>query len=157
MAMRDLVKPHSNLASFILRLGLAAVFITHGWIKVSQDNGRGWEAPPTAENFTLLDETKMAVAWGEFVCGIALLVGLLSRLAALGIIVIQMGAITLYTWRYDFVNIRYNHNDPLDIMPGFQYNAALIVMALAVLALGSGKVSVDYVLFGSGRSQSSTH
>jgi putative oxidoreductase len=139
--IEDLPKPHIHLASFLLRLGLAAIFIFHGYLKISLDYGRGWDAE-------LPEGTQMAVAWGELACGLAMLFGLLSRLAAIGIIVIQVGAISLYTWRYDFIHIEYNANDPHRIPTGTEYNCALIIMALAVLAIGSGKVSIDHLLFG---------
>jgi uncharacterized membrane protein YphA (DoxX/SURF4 family) len=144
--LEDLPKPHIHLGSFLLRLGLAAIFIFHGYLKLAVDWGQGWnnELPPT---------TQMAVAWGETACGFAMLFGFLSRLAAIGIIVIQVGAISLYTWRFDFINIEYNANDPQRIPTGTEYNYALIVMALAVLAIGSGKVSVDHLIFGRGRYQ----
>jgi uncharacterized membrane protein YphA (DoxX/SURF4 family) len=134
-------KAQVHLASLVLRLGLAAIFIFHGYLKVDKDWGRAWDD-------NLPAETQMAVAWGELAAGAALLVGLLSRLAALGLIAIQWGAISLYTWRYDFINIEYNVRDPHRIAPGTQYNFALIVMCLAVVLLGSGMVSLDYLLFG---------
>jgi uncharacterized membrane protein YphA (DoxX/SURF4 family) len=136
-----LLRPHVHLASLVLRLGLAAIFIVNGYLKVSHQWGSGWDN-------NLPETTQMAVAWGETACGIALLFGLLSRLAALGLIVIQWGAISLYTGRYDFINIEYNARDPYRIAPGSQFNFALIAMCLAVVLLGSGLVSVDHLLFG---------
>jgi putative oxidoreductase len=135
-----LLRPHAHLASLVLRLGLAAVFIVNGYVKVSVQMGRGWDN-------NLPETTQMVVAWGELVCGVALLLGLLSRLAAIGLIVMQWGAISLYTWRYDFINIEYNPHDRHRIAPGSQFNFALIVMCLAVVLLGSGLVSVDHLLF----------
>jgi len=135
----DLVcKPHVHLGTLLLRLGLAAIFIYHGYIKLAVQGGRGWDK-------NLPELTQMAVAWGETICGLALVLGFLSRLAALGIIVMQWGAITLYTGRYDFVNIEYKPSER--IPTGSEYNFALIVMSLAVLVLGSGMFSVDYCLF----------
>jgi uncharacterized membrane protein YphA (DoxX/SURF4 family) len=136
-----LLKPHVHVASLVLRLGLAAIFIVHGYLKLSVNMGRSWDP-------NLPETTQMAVAWGETICGAALLLGFLSRLAAIGLIAIQWGAISLYTWRYDFINIEYNPHDPHRIAPGSQFNFALIVICLAVVLLGSGLVSVDHLLFG---------
>jgi putative oxidoreductase len=140
----DLPKPHVHLGSFLLRLGLAGIFIFHGYLKLSQlnnPNSLGWSDE-------LPVGTQMAVAWGELACGIALLVGFLSRLAALGMIIVQVGAITLERGRFDFIHIEYNKGDPARVPTGYEYNLALIIMCLAVLAIGSGKVSLDYLLFG---------
>jgi putative oxidoreductase len=138
---QDLFKPHVHLGSFLLRVGLAVTFIFHGYLKLAQDGGKGWHD-------TLTTETQVAVAWGEFVCGIALLFGFLSRLAALGLAVIMVGAIALQTGRFDYIYLAYIKSDPARVPTGAEYNVALIVMCMAVLALGSGKVSVDHLLFG---------
>jgi uncharacterized membrane protein YphA (DoxX/SURF4 family) len=135
-----LCKPHANLASLVLRWGLAAIFISHGYLKLAVDWGQVWDKQ-------LTEATQMAVAWGELVCGIALLLGFLSRLAAIGIIVMQVGAMMLYTSRYDFIHIEFNRADPYRIPTGTEYNFAVIVMCVAVVLLGSGLVSVDNCLF----------
>jgi len=137
----NLFKPHVHLGSFLLRLGLGVIFIFHGYLKIAIGGGKGWDN-------NLSEVAQMAVAWGEAVCGLALLVGFLSRLAALGLIVIQWGAIMLYTSKYDFVHIEYNRADPHRIPTGTEYNFALIFMCLAIVVLGSGMISVDYCLFG---------
>jgi uncharacterized membrane protein YphA (DoxX/SURF4 family) len=137
-----ILRPNVHLASLVLRLGLAAIFIVNGYMKVVVLlHGNHWDN-------NLPEATQMAVAWGELVCGSALLLGFLSRLAAVGIIAIQWGAIALHTGRYDFINIEYNAKDPYRIAPGSQFNFALIIMCLAVVLIGSGMVSVDHLLFG---------
>ena len=138
----DLFKPHIHLASFLLRLGLAAIFIMRGYLKLSLHGGRGWSQGLLAEGL------EIAVAWGETVGGVAMLFGFLSRLAAIGIAAIQVGAIVLATGRFDFVHIEYNRSDPFRVPTGAEYNVALITICLAILVLGSGKVSVDHLLFG---------
>ena len=86
-----------------------------------------------------VDAVQAAVAWGELIGGIALAIGLLTRLAALGIIVIQAGAIYLVTWdalgpgRFGLV--------------GLEYNVIIILACLALVFLGAGTASVDQYLF----------
>ncbi len=138
---QDLFKPHVQLGSFLLRLGLAAIFIFHGYLKLAQGGGRAW-------NDTLPETTQLAVAWGETICGLALLIGLFSRLAAIGLTVIMVGAIVVQTGRFDFIHLAYLRPNPAAVPTGAEYNFALIIMCLAVLALGSGMVSLDYLLFG---------
>ena len=76
------------LVPLLLRLALAAIFIFHGLALVGGPDhqwGAAWnrsaEAPPAPAQLT--------VAWGELIGGIALAVGFLTRLAAVGIIIIN--------------------------------------------------------------------
>jgi uncharacterized membrane protein YphA (DoxX/SURF4 family) len=79
---------------------------------------------------------QLAVAWGEFLGGIALLLGFLSRLAALGLVVIQVGAIMTVTWTQGFSVTQ----------GGFEYNVVLIAVCLAMICLGSGPFSLSGLL-----------
>jgi putative oxidoreductase len=118
--VRDAVVP------LLLRLGLAAVFLYHGTDLVSKDLGAGW-------NPNLPGPAQVAVAWGELLGGLAMALGLLTRLAALGLIVIMAGAIVLVHAPHGF-----------DIQKhGWEYNFVLIVVAVAVFLLGSGPFGVD--------------
>lgn len=138
--LKDLFKSHIHLGSFLLRLGLACIFIFHGVLKAVQGGGSAWHP-------TLTEATQLAVTWGELACGFSFLFGLWSRFAALGIVIIQVGAIIIERWRLDFINtdfLRTIHATPT----GVEYNFALITMCLAVLAIGSGMVSLDYLFFG---------
>ncbi len=86
-----------------------------------------------------VEAVQAAVAWGELVGGIALAIGFLTRLAALGIIVIQAGAIYTVTWdalgpgRFGLV--------------GLEYNVIIILACLALVFLGAGTASLDQYLF----------
>jgi uncharacterized membrane protein YphA (DoxX/SURF4 family) len=72
----------------------------------------------------------------------------MSRLAAAGLIAIAVGAIALTSGRYGLVNLDLNHANRFSLPVGAEYHVSLIVMCLAVIALGSGKVSLDHLLFG---------
>lgn len=147
---QDLFKSHVQLASFLLRVGLAVIFIFRGYIMLSVEGGRAWTDD-------LPEGTQMVVAWGEMVCGCAMLVGLLSRLAAVGLIVIMVGAIVVQTGQFGLVYTEYLKTNPGRVPTGAEYNVAVIVMCLAILALGSGMVSLDYLLFGRRRHAVGTH
>jgi uncharacterized membrane protein YphA (DoxX/SURF4 family) len=77
---------------------------------------------------------QLLVAWGEVVGGIAVLFGLLTRLATVGLIIIQAGAIATVTSMKGFGVTA----------GGYEYNVALIAMLLVLLLQGPGVVSVDY-------------
>ncbi|HEY7308466.1 MAG TPA: DoxX family protein [Gemmataceae bacterium] len=148
----------ASMVALILRVGLAVIFLFHGLDKIiTGDGGANWvtqmyarmpeetRAKPEAERSQALQVpatltfagTQAAVAWGEFLCGLALALGLLTRVAALGLIVIQVGAIWLVTAPRGF---RFERGG------GYEYNLALLAMCLALLILGPGIWSLDAFL-----------
>jgi len=138
--MLDLIAKNT-LVPLILRLGLAVVFIYHGvqkvngpgheggmnWISKPEDQPDAPEPPPAA--------VQAAVAYGELVGGIALALGFLTRLAALGIAAIMAGAIYTVTGKNGF-----------DLMHhGYEYNFVLLALCAAVFLMGGGTLAVDRV------------
>jgi putative oxidoreductase len=145
----------TNVSALILRLGLALIFLFHGLDKIVKDGGAGWvndmfvraqtetlptpektQAPQPPTSLTFMG-TQLAVAWGEFLGGLALLAGILTRWAALGLVIIQVGAVALVTAPRGF---------RFDKGGGYEYNLVLIAMCLALLILGPGRWSVDWML-----------
>jgi len=145
----------ANLVALILRLGLAVIFLFHGLDKIVKgDGGADWVTqmyagqplttvmkPEDERSQTIqvpasltFASTQAAVAWGEFLGGLALALGLLTRVAAFGLIIIQIGAICLVTYPRGF---RFDRGG------GYEYNLALVAMCLALLILGPGRWSVD--------------
>jgi putative oxidoreductase len=130
--------PNVDLGTLILRLGLAAIFIMHGFALIYQAE---------AVTYKLSLSMQRVVGWAELACGLALLVGFLSRLAAVGVIVIMIGAIEMVTGTKGFLPISFSPAG-FNFEPGAAYNFIIIVACLALLVLGSGRLSVDYLLFG---------
>lgn len=152
----------NTLAPLILRLGLAAIFIFHGMEKIRGEGnelgaawmGKGEHAQPKI--------VQMLVAWGELVGGIALAVGFLTRLAAVGIAVIMAGAIANVHGKNGFAMISRNgfvtglvDPDKPDVSVGplfdpgtmgYEYNFAILVMCAAVIVLGGGALSADRIM-----------
>jgi putative oxidoreductase len=77
---------------------------------------------------------QLAVAWGELLAGAALVLGLLTRLATLGVIVIQAEATYLAATLPDFSLLKTG---------GAEYNVALLSMCLTLLLLGGGRWAVE--------------
>jgi uncharacterized membrane protein YphA (DoxX/SURF4 family) len=131
-------KPHVNLASLFLRLGLAAIFVAQGYILIRQQD-------PVTEQISRTTQT--LVGWTEFVSALALAIGLLSRLAALGLLVVMIGAIALVTKTQGFIPITMTPHG-YTFEAGSAYNFLIIIVCLALMVLGSGWVSVDHLIFG---------
>ena len=81
---------------------------------------------------------QIAIAWGELLGGFALLFGILTRLAAVGLLIIQVGAILTVTAARGF---------SFAAGGGFEYNIALIAMCVALVLTGGGAFSVDAMVF----------
>jgi uncharacterized membrane protein YphA (DoxX/SURF4 family) len=150
----------TNVVAVLLRLALAAAFLYHGLDKVVNHSAgadwvaemywrvpdrviekmegvnkpRSYEAP---SSLTFMG-TQLAVAWGEVLGGLLLGAGLLTRLVAVVMIVIQVGAIVLVTGPRSL----HLHGGGRE----YEYNAALMVICLALLILGAGKWSSDWLL-----------
>ncbi|HKI33749.1 MAG TPA: DoxX family protein [Gemmataceae bacterium] len=122
----------------LLRLALAAIFLFHG-LHLVGDEGHEWgaawmnaeaskqgvEPPPPP--------VQLAVAWGELIGGVALALGFLTRLAALGIIALMAGAIATVHWPNGF-----------DITKGgYEYNMLIIVACVVLVLTGGGNGAVD--------------
>ena len=128
--MKECCEKLKPYAGVFLRIGLGIIFVYHGYGKVfGQGAGLGSSWNP----YGMPALVQILVSWGELVCGLAILVGFLSPLAALGIIIIMLGAIFLVHGKNGFSIMN----------QGYEYNFALIMMSLALMATGSGPISVD--------------
>ena len=117
------------IVPLVLRLGLAAIFIFHGLEKVKADNDWGSNWMPNG----IPAYQQVLVAWGELLAGVAMFLGLLTRVAALGLTIIMAGAIATVHGEKGFSLAN----------GGFEYNFAIIVMCVAVMLLGGGVLAAD--------------
>jgi len=111
-------------APLALRIGLGVIFAYHGYGKVfgAPGLGTGWNPQGMPEIVQAL------VAWGELVSGIAILLGFLTEVAALGIIIIMLGAIVMVHGKNGFNMMNM----------GYEYNFALILMSVSLILSGPG-------------------
>jgi len=119
-----------GFAPLILRIGLGTIFVYHGFGKVFGEGtalGSAWNPHGMPALMQVL------VAWGEFIGGLALFAGFLTPFAALGISIIMIGAIIVVHGKNGFNMM--NH--------GYEYNFALLMMCLALIASGPGSPSLD--------------
>lgn len=142
-----LFKTESDLTLAALRLVLGVVFFAHGAQKVLGWFG-GYGLSATMGAFTHQMGipavfAALAIA-AEFLGGIGLMAGLLSRVAALGIAINMMVAVVLVHAQNGFFMNWYGNQKG----EGFEYHLLAIVLAVAVLVKGAGAFSLDRVLYG---------
>ena len=135
-----------SLALLLIRIALAWVFIFHGAQKVfGAFDGPGMDKfiqGMTAMNLPLLPPAAWAwmAALGEFLGGVFIGIGLLSRLASLPLIVTMLVAIATVHGKNGFSS---QHG-------GYEYNMVLAAMSGAILLAGPGLLSIDAFIFRKG-------
>ena len=96
---------------------------------------------------------RLVVAWQHPIERSIQPVGFLTRIAALGIGVIMLGAIATVMGTRDFLYIGRQIDasaagNSFDFTRvGFEYNAAIMMMCLTLIILGGGRLSLDYLIF----------
>lgn len=126
----------AHLALLLLRLVVGLAFMLHGWGKIL--NPFGWMGP---EGFAPGFLQALA-ALSEFGGGLALILGLLTPLACLGI-----GS----TMAVAFSTHAFMRGDPFVSMtggPASELAAVYFCIAMLLLALGPGRFSLDRMIFG---------
>jgi putative oxidoreductase len=147
--MRDLIEvlfnTYPSWSHLVVRLGLGIVFFAHGAQKTfGWFGGRGLSA--TVAGFRQMNIPPAAAtlaALVECLGGLALIVGFLARPAALGLIVVMLVAIVKVHARHGFF---INFAQTPGKGHGFEFNLALIVMALSILIGGAGALSIDRLI-----------
>ncbi|HUW85178.1 MAG TPA: DoxX family protein [Phycisphaerae bacterium] len=144
---RAVVATDSSAAGLVLRVMLGVVMFPHGAQKLlGWFGGYGFSA--TMNHFT----ENMGIPWvlallavlAESVGAVALIVGLLTRIAALGIGVVMTVAIVMVHWQNGFfMNWLGNKQGE-----GFEYHLLALAMAAALIIRGGGLWSVDRALAG---------
>lgn len=125
----------SDGALLVLRFTAGLAFMFHGWSKIQ--NPMSWMGP---EGFAPGVLQAMA-AISEFCGGLAWILGLLTPLASLGI------GCTMAVAVYSHAVLR---GDPFVNVggPGYELAAIYFCIALLLLAMGPGRLSLDRLLFG---------
>lgn len=136
---------YPSLSTFVVRVILGIIFFAHGAQKVlGWYGGRGLKA--TTGYFTstgLPLPIAYLVCFFEFLGGIGLVLGLLTRPAALAVIVVMIGAIAKVHWPHGFF---INWSLAPGKGHGYEANLAFAAMALACLIAGGGAFSLDLLL-----------
>jgi putative oxidoreductase len=119
------MKENPDLGILLLRIGLAAVFIVHGYLKLSNMEG-------TISFFGMLGFPAVlawAVAIIEVVGGVAMLLGVYTRYAGWALAIIMAVAIAQVKWSKGFAG-------------GYEFEAMLLLASLAAAYIAPGKYRV---------------
>ena len=115
----------SDMALLVMRLLVGAVFVTSGWnhTKDPVTRGKSIEMSPTFTRF-------LGVA--EIAGGLGVALGVLTQLAALGLILIMLGAIQkkMFVWHTGFWG---KHGTD-----GWHYDLLFVAMCLVIATTGGG-------------------
>ena len=126
----------SDVALLILRLALGAVFLVHGLPK------RGlWSAQPSAQMPAGMLTRLRILSIAEPAGALGVIFGFLTQLAALGLVVVMLGAIT-------FLRTKAHRKFKEENAPGWEFEFMLMMVALALAITGAGKFALDRVVFG---------
>lgn len=124
------------LALLLVRLVMGLGFVPHGWPKIQ--NPMGWMNAMGGSGVPSFLQALAALA--EFGGGIGLILGLLTPIAAFGLVCQMIGALVV-------VHLPQSH--PFVAQGGPSYELALVylVLAITLIALGPGRWSLDAMLF----------
>src|SRR5271170_8266604 len=142
--MKKLMATSNDVAFTILRLVLGVVFFAHGAQKMLGWFG-GFGFHGTMGSFTGMGmpaAVAFLVICTEFFGGLGLIVGLLTRIAALGIGVEMIGAIFMVHLPNGFFMNWFGNQKG----EGVEYHLLAIAIAAALLLRGAGAFSLDRVL-----------
>jgi len=142
--VKRLIGTSNDVALTILRLVLGVVFLAHGSQKMlGWFGGYGFHGTMGFfEHLGMPAPVAFLVICTEFFGGLGLMVGLLTRIAALGIGIEMIGAIFMIHLQNGFFMNWFGTQKG----EGFEYHLLVIAAAAALLLRGAGAFSVDRAL-----------
>lgn len=120
------------LMRFVCGLGLAV----HGWGKLQHGYGFHW-----GDGLQIAPGLQALATLGEFGGGLGLIVGLLTPLASFGVVC---------TMLYAIVTVHLKAGEPFvnpEGGPSWELNALYLIIPVALIVCGPGRLSLDRLLF----------
>jgi putative oxidoreductase len=115
----------TDLGILLLRMMVAAVFVTSGWSHVAKAEERS-KSIEMSKGFT------MVLGIAELAGGLGVLFGVLTQLAAIGLILVMLGAIQkkIFVWHTGFWGEKAS---------GWHYDLMFVLMCLMILFTSGGR------------------
>jgi putative oxidoreductase len=144
--MEWLFGTYPSWSHLVVRLGLGVIFVAHGAQKLfGWFGGHGLRGTVAyfREALGIPAPATVVAALLEFGGGVCLLLGFLARPAALGILIVMAVAVAkVHAPHGFFLNFALTPGRG----HGYEFNLALMAMALSILLGGAGILSVDRAL-----------
>lgn len=118
---------NSDYAFLFLRLIIAAIFLVHGYQKWAL-----WSTAPAMPETLLTIMRFLSIA--EPIAGIALIIGLFTQIAAIGLCVVMVSAI------YTKINV---FGSGFSGNGGWEFDLVILAATLVLVFHGAGKFSLD--------------
>ena len=115
----------TDFGLFLMRLMVAAVFVTSGWSHVTKSAERS-QSIGMSQGFTIF------LGLAEIAGGLGVAFGVLTQLAALGLILVMLGAVQkkIFVWHTGFWGEK---------TYGWHYDLMLVLMNLVILFTNGGR------------------
>jgi putative oxidoreductase len=126
-----------DLALLLLRIVIGGVFIAHGWQKLFIFGPDGAAKAFAEMGVPLPAITAPTIGVIEILAGAALVFGILTRLASLGLACDALGAIVFFHSKHGFF-----------VPMGIEFVMSLATVALALAIAGAGEYSIDALVAG---------
>jgi len=119
-----------DIANMGLRASIGVIFIVHGFGKFGNPGFGGW-----ISSMGIPAEMQIPIALAEFIPGILLLIGVLTRISASLLSIVMLGAIFLVKGATDLTGER-----------GYEFDLILLAACLVLIVAGPGKVSISHAV-----------
>ena len=118
-----------DIANMGLRASIGVIFIVHGFGKFGNPGFGGW-----ISSMGIPAEMQIPIALAEFIPGILLLIGVLTRISASLLSIVMLGAIFLVKGGASLTGEQ-----------GSEFDLILLAACLVIIAAGPGKVSISHI------------
>ncbi|HEX7961969.1 MAG TPA: DoxX family protein [Terriglobales bacterium] len=123
--------PLADLSLLLLRLMVGVVFLASGWSHLKDPEARG-KSIGMSKSFTAV------LGLAEVAGSLGVIFGVLPQLAAIGLILVMLGAIQkkIFVWHTGFWGNQGN---------GWHYDLMLVVMNLVIACTAGGKYAIPVI------------
>jgi len=139
---------YQQLAPLALRLIIGYGSMAHGWAKLSRGVG-GFEKLLLFLHVPFPHLMAWVVPFTELICGFAILIGLFIRITAIPMIFVMLTAMFTVHFKYGFSAVKtigLSADGPLFGPPGYEVDLLYIAGLVALIIIGSGTLSLDYLI-----------